>query len=98
MRRSGLRLEGCEVPDQGSARCPKAAGCGDTASADVPELFPFLNLEAHVTRSMPAFPLITRGGDDGTRTHDPLLANLTAANLGERHGAYGLISGAPGAG
>ena len=37
------------------------------------------------------------GGDDGTRTHDPLLANLTAAYVGERHGAYGLISGAPGA-
>jgi integrase len=38
-----------------------------------------------------------RGGDDGTRTHDPLLANLTAAYLGEQHGAYGLMSGAPGA-
>jgi hypothetical protein len=44
------------------------------------------------------FPLIRMGGDDGTRTHDPLLAKLTAANVGERHGAYGLISGACGAG
>jgi integrase len=38
-----------------------------------------------------------RGGDDGTRTHDPLLAKLTAANVGERRGASGLMSGAPGA-
>src|ERR1039458_4122136 len=41
--------------------------------------------------------LITLGGDDGTRTHDPLLANLTVLNVGEQHGAHGLISGAPGA-
>jgi hypothetical protein len=37
-------------------------------------------------------------GDDGTRTHNPLLANLTAADLGERHGAHGPISDACGAG
>ena len=37
-------------------------------------------------------------GDDGTRTHDPLLADLTEADADGRHGAYNLISGAYGTG
>jgi hypothetical protein len=39
-----------------------------------------------LTRSEPykASDLITLGGDDGTRTHDPLLANTPDPDNGER--------------
>jgi hypothetical protein len=61
-------------------------------------MFDRCSIVASSQSAVSAFRLIRLGGDDGTRTHDPLLANLTAAYLGERHGAYGLISGACGAG
>ncbi len=41
MSRIGLDLEGCKVPDQRRADCPKLAKYGDAASEHVPEMFPF---------------------------------------------------------
>jgi hypothetical protein len=53
-------------------------------NSNVPKMFPFLVLANLSTGRKGAFALIGRGGDDGTRTHDPLLANTPEPDGDER--------------
>jgi hypothetical protein len=51
--------------------------------SDVPKMFPFSDFADCSTGPRSAYRLITPGGDDGTRTHDPLLANTPDPDDGE---------------
>jgi hypothetical protein len=85
--RPKLRLVECDERERDEAQW---SIFGTSSDPDAPPMHPIQDISPDQRGG-------DDGGDDGTRTHDPLLANLTAAYVGERHGAYGLMSGAPGA-
>src|ERR1019366_3711884 len=84
MSRTRPEVPGCKTPDQRGGDRPKFAKCDGAASRHVPEMFPFHLTGEASSVHFDTFPLIRRGGDDGTRTHDPLLANKPTQDGCER--------------